>query len=393
MWLIAACLFTLVASVRAETYVVLPFGNAALDKSLDWIGESIADDVSEALTGEGFVTPRRVDRVEVYHRLSLRSYARLSKASVIKIGEELDAEHVIYGEFDVKPAVGGGTNKTRGTLQITGRVLDLRLLKQGPEFQETGALEELALLQNHFAWQTLRVFKPNGVPEDVFRQRHPAVRVDAVENYIRGLLAANADEKHRLFSQAARLDPKYTLPLVQLGLLDWKKKDYRSAADLFQKIPENDAHYREAEFYLGLCRYQQGDFAGAQKAFQIVAQMVPLNEVWNNLGAAASRRNQTEALENFRKALEGDGRDPAYLFNVGYLLWKQDKFDEAAEKFRAVLDQDPADSVAGALLARCNTRSGPRPSDTRTEGLERLKTNYEESQYWQLKAVLQRQEN
>src|SRR5271165_1600113 len=393
MRLLAACFFTLAVGLHAETYVVLPFGNAALDKNLDWIGESIADDVSEILGGEGFVTPGREDRVAVYHRLSLRPYARLSKASVIKIGEELDAEHVIYGEFGVKPAIGGGANKTRGTLQITGRVLDLRRLKQGPEFRETGALEDLALLQNHFAWQTLRVFKANGVPEDEFRGRHPAVRVDAVENYIRGLLAANTDEKHRLFSQAARLDPKYTLPVVQLGLLDWKKKDYRSAADLFQKIPESDGHYREAEFYLGLCRYHQGDFAGAQKAFQIVAQMVPLNEVWNNLGAAASRRNQTEALENFRKALEGDGRDPAYLFNVGYLLWKQGKFEEAAEKFRAVLDQDPADSVAGALLARCNSRSGPRPSDTRTEGLERLKTNYEESQYWQLKAVLQRQEN
>jgi tetratricopeptide (TPR) repeat protein len=391
MRLIVACFF-LIVSVRAETYLVLPFGNLALDKSLDWIGESIADDVSEALTNEGFITPGRVDRVAVYHRLSLKPNARLSKASVIKIGEELDAEHIIYGEFDVKP-VASGIAKTRGSLQITGRVLDLRRLKQGPEFRETGALEDLALLQNHLAWQTLRLFKPNGIPEDEFRQHHPAIRVDAVENYVRGLLAANVDEKHRLFSQAARLDPKYTPPLVQLGLLDWKKKDYRSAADLFQKIPESDGHYREAEFYLGLCRYHQGDFLGAQKAFQIVAQIVPLNEVWNNLGAAASRRNQTEALEDFRKALEGDGRDPSYLFNVGYLLWKQGKFEDAAEKFRAVLDQDPSDSAAGTLLARCNSQSGPRPSDTRTEGLERLKTNYEESQYWQLKAALQRQED
>ena len=30
-----------------------------------------------------------------------------------------------------------------------------------------------------------------------------------------------------------------------------------------------------------------------------------------------------------------------------------------------------------------------RPGDSQTEGLERLKTNYEESAYWQLKAVLQ----
>ena len=388
MWLFVGCLLALAASAPAETYVVLPFSNAALDKNLDWIGESIADNVSEILAGEGFVTTAREDRVAVYHRLSLRSYARLSKASVIKIGEELDAEHVIYGEFDVKPSTGAGA-KTRGTLQITGRVLDLRRLKQGPEFRETGALEDLALLQNHFGWQTVGVFKPGGPPEEEFRQRHPPVRVDALENYVRGLLAVNPDEKHRFFSQASRLDLKYVAPKLQLGHLDWNKKDYKSAAELFQKIPESDSHYREAMFYLGLCRYFGGDFAAAQRAFQIVAQSVPLNEVFNNLGAAASRRNEPEALEAFRKALEGDGSDPAYLFNVGYVLWKQGKFEQAGEKFRAVLDRDPSDAAAGTLLARCDSHSGPRPGDTRMEGLERVKTNYEESQYWQLKAVLQ----
>ena len=42
-----------------------------------------------------------------------------------------------------------------------------------------------------------------------------------------------------------------------------------------------------------------------------------------------------------------------------------------------------------AVLARCLKQNGPRPGDTRTEGLERLKSNYEESAYLQLKTVLQ----
>jgi tetratricopeptide (TPR) repeat protein len=395
MRLLLACAFCLLA--RAETYLVLPFANVSLDKNLDWIGESIADNVGEVLAAEGFVTTGREDRVAVYHRLALRPYARLSKASVIKVGEELDVEHVIYGEFDVKRAGEGnartseGNARTKGTLQITGRVLDLRRLKQGPEFRELGALEDLAILQSHFGWQALLVFKSSGLSEEQFRQWHPPTRVDALENYVRGLLAANPEEKHRFFSQASHLDPKYTRPLLELARLDFAKKNYRSASELFERIPESDSHYREATFYLGLCRYYGGDFATAQKAFQTVVQSVPLNEVFNNLGAAASRRNQSEALDDFRKALEGDGTDPAYLFNVGYLLWKQAKFGEAGEKFRAVLDRDPSDSVAGMLLARCNSQSGPRSGDTRTEGLERVKTNYEENQYWQLKAVLQPQ--
>ena len=63
--------------------------------------------------------------------------------------------------------------------------------------------------------------------------------------------------------------------------------------------------------------------------------------------------------------------------------------DADIESLRAVLDHDPNDAVAALLLDRCSKRTGPHPGDSQTEGLERLKTNYEESAYWQLKAVLQ----
>jgi tetratricopeptide (TPR) repeat protein len=385
--LISVCAFG--CSLKADTYAVLPFFNISKDKNLDWIGESVSETVAEALASAGLVALSRDNRIEVYHRLSIRPYALLTKASVIKIGESLDAESVIYGQFEVTPAT-DLPGKSRGTLQIAARVIDLKHMNAGPEFREFGAIEDLAGLQSHLAWQALRFLMPDRSPsESDFRKRNPAVRVDALESYVRGLVAVNADEKHRLFTQAARLDPRYSQPWFHLGRLHWRKKEYTAAAEWFQKVPPNDVRYREAGFFLGLCRYHTGDFAGAQAAFQTVAGIVPLNEVYNNLGAAESRRNLAGALDNFRKALEGDESDPAYQFNVGYSLWRLGKFPEAAEHFRAVLDRDPSDEVASMLLARSTARSGPRASDTRTEGLERLKTNYEESQYWQLKAVLQ----
>ena len=116
---------------------------------------------------------------------------------------------------------------------------------------------------------------------------------------------------------------------------------------------------------------------------------VPLSEVYNDLGAAQSRAGVPAALDSFRKALEGDPSDPTYQFNVAYELWKTGNFDAAAESFRAILARNPGDETASRLLSRCESRTGPRPADPRTEGLERLKSNYEESAYWQLKAVLQ----
>ena len=373
----------------ADTYAVLPFFNSSNNSNLDWIGESLAGTVQEALSSEGLMALERDDRVEAYRRLSIRPYLPLTKASVLKIGEELDAAHVVYGEFDVTPAPDPGS-KSRGALHIVARILDLKGLHAGPEFRETGAVEDLAALQSHLAWQTLRTLNRSlPITEAQYQERHPQVRLDAIENYVRGLLASNPDDKHRFFTQAARLDPHYSQPCFQLGRLLWKRKEYKTAGDWFQRVSPSDAHYRQANFFLGLCRYYSGDFAGAQIAFQLVAHTVPLSEVYNDLGAAESRASLSAALESFRKALEGDPSDPTYQFNVGYELWKNGNFDAAAESFRAVLAHDPSDDIASRMLARCESRSGPRPGDPRTEGLQRLKSNYEESAYWQLKAVLQ----
>lgn len=400
MWA-SVCICLILPSAQAVTYLVLPFFNLSKDPNLDWMGESLAESMREGLSSEGLMALDRDDRIQAYSRLSLRPYSLLTKASVVKIGEELDAEQVIFGQYDVKAApdsaLKGALNVSAkglgngASLLITARVLDLKRVKEGPEFREVGALEDLAALQEHLAWQTVRFLKPAGAPSETeFRKRHPAVRVDAVENYTRGLLATNADEKHRFFTQAARLDSHYSLPDFQLGRLLWSKKEYKSAAEWFQKVAQGDVHYREASFFLGLCRYQSGDFAGAAAAFQEVARVVPLSEVYNNLAAAESRANLLpSSVDDFRKALEGDRSDPVYQFNLGYALWRTGSFAAAAERFHAALDHDPADAEAALLLARCEKRSGPRPGDSQTEGLERLKTNYEESAYWQLKAVLQ----
>lgn len=394
-------LFALTALVGAfatlaqgDTFVVLPFFNVSNNTNLGWIGESLAESIREALASEGLVALDREDRVEAYRRLSIRPYAVLTRASVIKIADTLDAEHVIYGQFDLKPdlkpVAGGQAPGSKASLQISAHMLDLKRLRQGPEFAETGSLEDLAVVQRHLAWQTLQFVKGKAAPSEAdFTSHHPAIRVDALENYIRGLVASNAEEKHRLFTQAVRLDPAFSQPCFQLGKLHFGKKEYKLAAEWLQKVSPADVHFREANFLLGLCLYHTGEFSLAQNAFQIVARTVPLNEVVNDLGAVQSRRNLPEALENFKKALEGDPGDPAYQFNVGYALWKRGDFDAAAERFRAAVERDPQDTEAAAMLERSLKHSGPRLGDTKTERLERLKTNYEESAWWQLKAALQ----
>ena len=58
---------------------------------MDWIGESISEAVRESLVSEGVLALEREDRLEAFRRLSLRPNAVLTRASMIKAGEALDA--------------------------------------------------------------------------------------------------------------------------------------------------------------------------------------------------------------------------------------------------------------------------------------------------------------
>jgi tetratricopeptide (TPR) repeat protein len=382
-------LCVLAVSLRAETFLVLPFFNQTSQSNLDWIGESIGENIRDALAAEGALTVSREDRAEGYHRLTLKPYSLLTKASVIKMAEVLDAGQVIFGRFELQPDP-AAPQGSRGTLRITAQILDLRRIHGGPEFVAIGAMEDLAALQTHLAWQTLQIAMPKTVPsEEEFHKRRPPVRVDAMENYIRGLLATSEEQKHHFFAQAARLDAGFSQPCFQLGKLNWSRKNYRTAADWFERVSPTDNNYREAAFFRGACRYHLGDYAAAQAAFEMVAKEVPMNEVINNLAAAQSRRNLPEALDNFKKALDGDPNDPLYLFNLGYALWKRGEFEQAAGRFRAVLQRDPDDQQATTLLGLCLQKSGPRPGDAKTEGLERLKHEFEESAFLQLRSILE----
>jgi tetratricopeptide (TPR) repeat protein len=386
---LSALLTFSVVLARADTVLVLPFFSQAPSGGLEWIGESVAQTVAEALVSRGMLVLGREDRQEAFLRLSIRANARLTHASVIKVADALDATDVVYGQFGFTPAPADAPAGSRGSLRLTAWTLNMRRMRNGPEFTESGSLDDLATLQTHLAWQVLSSLDPDRTPPAAqFLKDRPTVRLDAMENYTRGLLDTTFEQKHRHFTQAARLDERFWQPVLELGRLYWRQKDYRLAADWFAKVRPGTPRYFEANFLLGLCRYYISDYASAQRAFAAVAQSVPLNEVFNNLGAAESRGNQPKAIEDFRKALDGDPTDPDYKFNIGYVEWKRGDFVGAAESFQAVLARNSGDVQAAQLLERCQKRIGPRPADLKP-GFERVKLNYEEEAWRQLKLALE----
>lgn len=390
-------------SLFADDTAVLPFANVSSGASsnVDWIGESIAENLRATFSARGILTLERDRIAEAYRRLQLRERAELTEGSVLKLGEVLDAEHVVHGTFfyTPAPAVAGapGTaspgTASKGSLRIQARVSDRRRLRQSPVFEESGAVEDLATLEAHLAWRALNAVSPAQAPaESEFRSLRMPVPLDALENYIRGLLAAAPEQKEKYFAQAARQDPDFSPPAFELGKIHFERKDYREAAQWLDHVGPAEDHYREASFLLGIARYQAGDFEAAQKAFQMISAKVPISAVWNNLGAAESRQNLPQSIDTFRKALDQDPSDPDYRFNLGYALFKKGDFAAAADRFREVLDRDPGDQISTLLLGRCLKKQGLRaatPSDARLQALERLKYTYEERVYFQLKSILE----
>ncbi len=374
----------------ADTVAILPLfgGPDSSAANLDWIGESAAETIHEALGSAGVMVLAREDREEVYRRLSVRTGAVLTKATIIKIGETLDAGIVVFGEFEVAPdSVGARSLKSNLSLKV--HVIDLKKLRESPVTEESGPLEQLSQMEMKISWMILKQLAPEttGAEADFLRTR-PAARVEAMESYVRGLMAANPDQRVRLFTQAARLDEHFSPPDFQLGKLYFQRREYKTAETWLLKVARSDLHYFEASFLLGICRYHEGDFEAAVALFRMVAAEIPLNEVYNNLGAALSRRSDDAAADNFRKALEGDPADPDYWFNLGFALWKKGDFTQAATQFRGVLERSRDDQDATYFLGRSLRGEGPRAGEARSEGRERIKTTFEDSAFRQLQAEL-----
>src|SRR6185436_10647973 len=163
--------------------------------------------------------------------LRLRPVAELTQASILKLGETLRADHVLYGTFAYKPPAPGSPKDARGSLTIRGRILHRQDFQQSAQIEEVGSLEEFPSLEAHLSWRALTLMAPKEAPpESAYMPLRTPVRLDAEESYIRGLLGATPEQREKDFLQSARLEPRYWRPAFELGKLMVARKSYREAA-------------------------------------------------------------------------------------------------------------------------------------------------------------------
>lgn len=369
---------------RIETLLVFPFENASRIAKLDWLSEGLAELTIERLAGEGqYVFPRE-ERLAALERIGLPASTRFSRATMLKIAEEIDADYIVFGQY----AASGRT------LTVTARVLRVSPPHLTPPVQESGGLDNLMEIHARLAWRLLcaaapasakgtvaaRICGPLGLSERDFAQRLPRRRLDAFEYYIRGLLSSDRESEAqwlRDLREAARLEPAWDAPAFALGQNYFARRDCVAALPWLSRVPSAHGRGLEASFYVGVCHLLRNDLARAEAAFATLLELargrpenrkgaagaeVDLPEAVNNLGVAHARLGKPrEAAVDFARAAHLDPEDPDYWFNLGLAAMRAHDAAAAVERFREALRRSPEDSEARALLITALEQSGRTP--------------------------------
>lgn len=368
-----------------ENVLVLPFSNLSANHNLDWVGESFAISVFQSLSGELPFVVQPEERDNALRQMNVRKYAPLTKASVIEIAVNLDAVFVVSGSVEVIP----GSNGARDALRVRAQLYNARKLRHVKDFDVSGKMDDLSLVQSHLAWQILSALRPEASPtEQAYLASRPPVRLDAIERYVRGLIATSYEQKFKLFTAAARLQPDYSAACYELGSLYYSRREYRSATEWLTRVAPADAHFRQALFRLGLAHYHTGDYKLSVAAFEKLSQAISLSEVLNNLGVAQLRSGDPQAIASLHRAVEGDPAEPDYAFNAGLAHYRKGEFEAAIPLLESTLTRKPGDEGAELLLDKCRRKEAARPGELRSESLERIKENYDETAWFQLKALI-----
>jgi tetratricopeptide (TPR) repeat protein len=376
---------SLFAAEGSKNLVILPFENTSKAPGIEWIGEAFPEVLGQRLSSTSLYVVSREDRMYAVDRAGIPPNVRPSRATLFRIAEQMDADYMVVGSYTFDGQL----------FSAAAQLVDLKALKMTPEVKESAPLVKLLDVENALAWDLMRQIDPQfNTPRDRFISMWPPIRLDAFENYIRGVTAVSRQDKIRYFREAVRLNPSYTQAMLQLGRVYFAGREYESAASWFNRVPRSDASAGEAAFFSGLSRYYLGDYAHAQQDFVFVAQRLPLTEVNNNLGVVAARTGNRKAAEYFMKAIQADPNDPDYRFNLALTLYRAGDMNGAARELREVMRLKPNDSEAKQLLDSVNAAATARPAGTTPPQnaripLERIKRNYDENSFRQLAAEIE----
>ena len=356
--------------IGSQIYLVFPFENAGASPRLDWLGEGLEELTILRLSAAGEAVYSHTGRINELDRYGLPPGAKLSRATMLRIAEDLDVDYVVFGSF----------TSDGSKLTVESRILRVNPPALLPAITETGPLDSLMDLQTRLAWRSLSSNErsyPLSLAEFAKKQR--PLRLDAFEHYVRGLLASEDEVRIREFKEAARLEPAWPEPDFWLGEVYFSRRDCNSALPWYAKIPKQHDRYAESVFTVGVCRLLLSQPDQAQEVFTSLRESLresgssehgsssavaggDLPEILNNLALAKARLGDATGAQNdLQRAADLDPDEDDYPVNLGLLSLQANDPANASAYFREAMEREPDNPEDRALLIYSLDKSGKQP--------------------------------
>lgn len=370
--------------------LVLPFDNRTGQLSLDWIREAAVELLNSRFSSAGFAPLSREDRMYALDHLGLPQGFQPSRASSIKLARTLDADEIVVGSVSM----------SGGELVAEAQLVDVPHLRMSEPVTQRGKLTDMVSVFDSLAWVLTKQLDPGfNVAENTFVAAGAGLRLDAFEQYIRGITEPDQSERLRHLEAAVKLSPDFSPAWMALGREDYSSQQYEKAAAAFAKVDQGGQDGLEAGFYRGLSLLFSGDYAGAEKSFAEVSRILPLAEVLNNEGVAASRQGH-DGSSLFVRAAAADPNTADYHFNLAVSLMRHGNRTAALSEIAECLKLHPGDSEAQSVLAAWKSAGSPAAvktvsttnasdaPDTTPDPLERIVRNFDAAAFREAGAVV-----
>jgi tetratricopeptide (TPR) repeat protein/nucleotide-binding universal stress UspA family protein len=368
--------------------LVLPFDNRTGQPSLEWIREAAAELLGSRFRSVGFDPMSRADRRYALDHLGLPHGFHPSRASSLKLAETLDADSIVVGSYT-----------TDGTgIVAEAQLVDVPHLRMSQAVTARGEMRNMIDVFDSLAWKLTRQLDPSvTVAEETFIAAGNGLRLDAFEQYIRGITEPDQAERLRHLEQAVKLSPELGPAWMALGREAYEGQQYEQAADAFAKVDRKDADGLEAGYYRGLSLLFSGNYGNAEKAFADVARILALADVVNNEGVAVSRQGR-DGTELFMQAAADDPSSADYHFNLAVSLKRHGQAAGALNELSQCLKLRPSDAEAlqmqaawkqpGAKSAAPASATPGADADPAPDPLERIVRSFDAAAFRQAAQML-----
>jgi tetratricopeptide (TPR) repeat protein len=341
-------------------FLVFPFENAGASPRLEWIGEGLEELTIQRLSAAGQQVFSHEGRMDEMDRAGLPPNAKLSRATMLHVAQDLDADYVVFGNF-----TSDGTSLT-----VNARVLRVNPVALLPALRETGPLDSMMNLHSRLAWRLLTGVDHN-FPLNLaeFTKLQRVLYLGAFEHYTRGLLASEDETRIRDLKEAVRLEPNWPDPAFSLGQVYFTRNDCASALPWFARVPPANDRSVEAVFATGVCDLRLNQPDKAEKIFSKLQEDLKLSmvsgadlpEILNNLALALARQGKLGlAIPALSRARDLDPDEDDYPFNLGLVSLQNNDLAAATAQFRDASEREPDNPEDRAFLINAMERAGKK---------------------------------